>query len=52
MTITVFGKEAREIEEGQIFIARKVEITEGDKVILVPVVNIDIDGAPSYEVRY
>ena len=52
MTISVFGTEAREIEEGQIFIARKVEITECDKVILVPVVNIDKDGAPSYEVRY
>ena len=52
MTITVFGEEARQIQEGQIFIARKVEITEGDKMVLEPVVIIDRDGCPSYEVRY
>ena len=48
----MFGTEAREIKEGQIFIARKVEITEGDKMVLEPVVIYDKDGLPSYEVRY
>ena len=34
--ISVFGEDARNIREGQIFIAHKVEITMGDKVVLVP----------------
>lgn len=52
MTITVFGEEARQIQEGQIFIARKVQIDYGDKVIFEPVVNIDKDGCISLEIRY
>ena len=40
--ISVFGQDAREIQEGQIFIAHKVEITEGDKVVLVPQTSISI----------
>lgn len=35
--ISVFGEDARNIEEGQIFRAIKVEIEQGDKVILVPI---------------
>ena len=49
--VSVFGRDASEIEEGQIFIAHKVQISEGQKVILVPVIINDKDGAPSYEVR-
>lgn len=50
--ISVFGEDARNIEEGQIFRAVKVDIIQGDKVILVPIVKYDKDGCPSYEVRY
>ena len=52
MTITVFGEEARQIQEGQIFIARKVQIDYGDKVIFEPVVNIGKDGCISLEIRH
>ena len=40
--ISVFGQDARNIKEGQIFIAHKVEITMGDKVVLVPQTSISI----------
>ena len=40
--ISVFGEDARKIQEGQIFIAHKVEITQGDKVVLVPQTIISI----------
>ena len=30
LTLSVFGEKARQIQEGQIFIARKVIITEGE----------------------
>lgn len=50
--ISVFGEEARNIQEGQIFKAVKVPIDMEDKVILVPVYTIDSDGVPSYEVRF
>ena len=49
--ISVFGEQAREIEEGQIFRARIINIDMGDKVILEPVFSIDRDGCCSYEVR-
>ena len=52
MTITIFGEEARQIQEGQIFIARKVQIDYGDKVVLEPAINIDKDGCISLEIRY
>lgn len=48
--ISVFGEQAREIQEGQIFKAVKVPIDMGDKVVLIPVVNYDKDGCPSFEV--
>ena len=35
--ISVFGEDARKIKEGQLFKAVKVEIEQGDKVILIPV---------------
>ena len=50
--IHVYGKDAREMIEGQIFRAVKNTITEGDRMELVPVILIDKDGCPSYEVRY
>ena len=50
--ISVFGEDARNIEEGQIFRAVKFDITQGDKVVLVPVVEYDKDGCPSYKVMY
>ena len=50
--ISVFGEDARNIEEGQIFRAVKVNITQGDKVVLVPVVKYDSDSCPYFEVRY
>lgn len=52
MTIKVFGEEARNIEEGQIFKAIKTSVEGRDVVILTPVINIDRDGCPSFEVRY
>ena len=49
--ISVFGEQAREIEEGQVFIARKDSIEGRDIVILEPKINIDKDGCVSYEVK-
>jgi len=49
--ISVFGEQAMEIQVGQIFIAKSVEIETGHKIILVPVINYDKDSCPSYEVR-
>lgn len=52
MTIKVFGEEAKNIEEGQIFKAIKTSVEGRDVVILEPIISIDSDGCPSYEVRY
>lgn len=49
--ISVYGEEARNIEEGQIFRAVKVNLDMGDKVILQPVFTITKDGDIEYEVR-
>lgn len=49
--INLRKKQAKEIEEGQIFIARLDSVEGMDKVVLVPVVKYDKDGCPSYEVR-
>lgn len=49
--IYVYGQDARDLVEGQIFRAVKNVITEGDRMELVPVVLIDKDYCPSYEVR-
>ena len=49
--ISVYGEQAREIQEGQIFRAVRVPIDMGDKMVLKPVILIDKDGVPSYEVR-
>ena len=49
--ISVFGENAKEIEEGQIFKAIKYSVEGRDCVKLIPVVNYDKDGCPSYEVR-
>lgn len=50
--IKVFGEKAKEIENGQVFIARLDSVEGRDIVILEPVVNYDKDGCPSFEVRY
>ena len=52
LTLSVFGEKARQIQEGQIFIARKVIITEGDKMVLEPVFTINAEGQKVFEVRY
>ncbi len=52
MTISVFGDTARQIQEGQIFIARKAIITEGDEMVLEPVFTINAEGEKVFEVRY
>ena len=52
MKIKVFGNEVKEIENGQIFIARLDSVEGRDMAILEPAVKIDKDGCPSYEVRY
>ncbi len=52
LTLSVFGEKARQIQEGQIFIARKVIITEGDKMVLEPVFTINAEGEKVFEVRY
>lgn len=52
MTLSVFGEKARQIQEGQIFIARKAIITEGDKMVLEPVFTINAEGEKVFEVRY
>ena len=50
--IKVFGDKAREIEDGQLFRAIKSSVEGHDVVILEPIITIDRDGCPSYEVRY
>ena len=50
--IKVFGEEAKKIESGQVFIARLDSVEGRDIAILEPVIIIDKDGCPSYEVRY
>ena len=50
--IKVFGEEVKKIQAGQIFIARLDSVEGRDIAILEPVINIDKDGCPSYEVRY
>ena len=50
--IKVFGEKAKDIESGQIFRARLDSVEGRDVVILEPVILIDRDGCPSYEVRY
>ncbi|UVF62313.1 hypothetical protein [Nitrososphaeria virus YSH_462411] len=50
MEIKVFGNDAKQIEEGQIFIARKDSVEGRDVVILEPKVIYDKDSCPSYEV--
>ena len=50
--IKIFGEKVKEIEEGQIFKARLDSVEGRDIAILEPVINIDKDGCPSYEVRY
>ena len=52
MTISVFGDTARQIQEAQIFIARKAIITEGDEMVLEPVFTINAEGQKVFEVRY
>lgn len=52
MTIKVFGEEARNIEEGQIFKAVKTSVEGRDVVTLVPSIIIDRDGCENIEVRY
>ena len=52
MQIKVFGEKAKEIEEGQIFIAKVSSVEGRDVVTLEPAVTIDADGCPSFEVRY
>jgi hypothetical protein len=50
--IKVFGETAKEIQSGQIFKARLDSVEGRDIAILEPVILIDRDGCPSYEVRY
>ena len=52
MQIKVFGEKAKEIEEGQVFIAKVSSVEGRDVIILEPAVNYDKDGCPNYEVRY
>lgn len=52
MTIKVFGDKAREIEEGQVFIARHVSSEQGDKVELVPALIYHSDGDITPEIRF
>lgn len=52
MQIKVFGEKAKEIEEGQVFIAKISSVEGRDVIILEPAVNYDKDGCPNYEVRY
>lgn len=52
MQIKVFGEKAREIESGQVFIAKVKSIEGRDVVVLEPSILVDRDGCPSFEVRY
>ena len=49
--ISVFGENAREIEEGQVFKAIKYSVEGRDCVKLIPIVKYDKDGCPYNEVR-
>lgn len=50
--ISVFGENAKEIEEGQIFKAIKYSVEGRDCVKLLPVYTITSEGEIIYEVRY
>lgn len=52
MEIKVFGKDAQEIETGQIFKARKDSVEGRDIAILEPVFRVTRDGEIVFEVRY
>ena len=52
MEIKVFGEDAREIETGQIFKARKDSVEGRDIAILEPVFRITREGEIIFEVRY
>ncbi len=52
MQIKIYGEQAREIENGQVFIAKVTSIEGRDVVVLEPSINIDRDYCPSFEVRY